>query len=81
MRPKEHIPADILASILLSVVSLLAVLLIPVLIWQMVALGILLIILGYVLTTVLFPGADDLVPLWRAALSLGTTFPVQPCLS
>ncbi len=73
MRPKEHIPADILASILLSVVLLLAVLLIPVLIWQMVALGILLIILGYVLTTVLFPGADDLVPLWRAALSLGTS--------
>ena len=73
MRPKEHIPVDILVSILLSVVSLLAVLLIPVLIWQMVALGILLIILGYVLTTVLFPGADDLVPLWRAALSLGTS--------
>jgi hypothetical protein len=73
VRPKEHIPIDILASVLLSVVSLLAVLLIPVSIWQIIALGILLIILGYVLTTVLFPGADDLVPLWRAALSFGTS--------
>ncbi len=73
MRPKEYMPADILASVLLSVVSLLAVLLIPVSIWQMIALGILLIILGYVLTMVLFPGADDLVPIWRAALSLGTS--------
>jgi len=73
VRPKEHIPADILASVLLSVVALLAVLLMPGSIWQIIALEILLIILGYVLTTVLFPGADDLVPLWRAALSLGTS--------
>ena len=71
MRTVGFAPRDILASILASIIALLVVLFIPGSALQFMGLAALLMLLGYALTTALFPGENDISPLWRAVLNLG----------